>query len=1141
MKIGYSMRIWLLAVLALLLWSCSLEIAAPEDIPSGGPRVPVTLEAYTEGGGKTVLDFPSVKWEDSDEIAVFDGVSRNIFTIPSGGNSGSSARFRGEVAEGAKTLYAAYPAAAAESCDGGLIIISVPREQRLSGSSPAAPGALATVAQAQGNTLSFKNITALMKVRIDGSDITAVLIRAHGISGKVRVHPDGTLESKPDASDEVLLLPSGDCFAPGEYYAALLPGTFEAGALSLSLIRSDAMSCTRTVSKKAELKRNACVNAGAPEQSATWERVIYTKAQLFAWNAQRTPLDTSEQASLGADIDMEMAAWTPRDFAGSFDGRGHRLSRLNVVSNNYAGFFRQLTDAAVVKDLVLGSADGVNYDGESVIRHSKSANNYTWYYAGAIPKASGTSCVTGVTNFATVEVSADAISKTRMGGIVGNWNSSGALQDCVNYGTVRNLSSVTGQASSSDATSNSSLMGGVVGFFDLKNTARNCSNYGEVYSVNPWVSAVGGVAGYDSRGSTLQDCANYGSVQQRSTTVGVATAVGGIIAYAKGSASVFGNVLGCTNKGDVSAKGDGQIIRVGGISGYTSYYLLEDCSNSGDIAFSNSSAKTNYVAIGGVSAHAYDGSMVTSCTNSGRISSDKPNVNRIGGIVGNINSSTIRDCKNNGAVELDNSSSTIDTWQGVGGITGFSEGTSGTREVSDCVNNGRVSATVCTVGNTSYHRVAVGGIIGMPFTTMAISSNVNRGDVEAQNNHASDPYVYVGGIIGQDSGATSASSLTSNVNYGSIRSISARDGYSGAGGLFGNLAMAGSVSGNCNFGNVEGTVAGAIAGVNGCSFSATVCDAVTVNSVTHGAASDKDLWACPQSSGTISLTVTAHSATETGGLPKPLEANNKVVAHRGGATESGYPDNSRAGLRYAMRLGCYASECDIYWTKDDKVIVAHADSKDCVNGMHPWEYTAEEIIAAKRLSNYERIPTLEEFIDIVMESGSHTKLLLDIKMITEPSINYDYPAKAALKAIEIVKAKNAQNYVEFICTGYEQVMKKIAEPMKAAGLACGWMNGSISASSFKNKGYTDWANLNTRDHMSLGADGSEDKGSGKRTIQEFKNAGLQLSVFHLDRYSGNSSAVYTEANVQLYLDEYSYLKCITTNYPSWLIDKTKNL
>ena len=41
--------------------------------------------------------------------------------------------------------------------------------------------------------------------------------------------------------------------------------------------------------------------------------------------------------------------------------------------------------------------------------------------------------------------------------------------------------------------------------------------------------------------------------------------------------------------------------------------------------------------------------------------------------------------------------------------------------------------------------------------------------------------------------------------------------------------------------------------------------------------------------------------------------------------EIGCPDNSIEALNYAIALGCFASECDVYLTKDDRVIVAHAD------------------------------------------------------------------------------------------------------------------------------------------------------------------------------------------------------------------------
>ena len=120
----------------------------------------------------------------------------------------------------------------------------------------------------------------------------------------------------------------------------------------------------------------------------------------------------------------------------------------------------------------------------------------------------------------------------------------------------------------------------------------------------------------------------------------------------------------------------------------------------------------------------------------------------------------------------------------------------------------------------------------------------------------------------------------------------------------------------------------------------------------------------------------------SGDLRSPLVPKYNVVAHRGGSSECGLPDNSRASLQYAMSLKCYASECDIYWTKDDNVIVAHADGGGRVGGYYPWEATVEQIRSKAKLSNGETIPTLADFIDIVMAEGSCTKLWLDIKNIT---------------------------------------------------------------------------------------------------------------------------------------------------------------
>lgn len=249
---------------------------------------------------------------------------------------------------------------------------------------------------------------------------------------------------------------------------------------------------------------------------------------------------------------------------------------------------------------------------------------------------------------------------------------------------------------------------------------------------------------------------------------------------------------------------------------------------------------------------------------------------------------------------------------------------------------------------------------------------------------------------------------------------------------------------------------------------------------------------------------------------KPLDGGNIVVAHRGGSTEAGigFPDNSIASLRYAMSLKCYASECDIYWTKDDKVIVAHADSECMINGLHPWEATLAEIRAKGNLSNGEQIPELQDFLAEVMKAGSCTRLWLDIKNITSPKTLTEYPINACRRACEIIKEMKAENFVEFICTSNSTVMAKSNEYARAARVNIGWMSNS-EPSVYQQKGYT-WANLSTT-YMT--------QGGGARSIDEFTKAGIAFSVFNTD----------DDATMAYYIARATSMKAICTNYPKKLI------
>ena len=161
---------------------------------------------------------------------------------------------------------------------------------------------------------------------------------------------------------------------------------------------------------------------------------------------------------------------------------------------------------------------------------------------------------------------------------------------------------------------------------------------------------------------------------------------------------------------------------------------------------------------------------------------------------------------------------------------------------------------------------------------------------------------------------------------------------------------------------------------------------------------------------------------------KPIQAaDNMVVAHRGVCSEIGAPDNSLASLRGAIALDLYGSECDIYWTKDNNVIVAHADSSCKINNLYPWECTVNELRNGGVLKNGEMLPTLEEYIKTAALEGKCTKLVLDIKNITAPTsissaTRAQYCIKACNRAIEIAESLGASDWIEFICTGFHRVL-----------------------------------------------------------------------------------------------------------------------
>lgn len=277
------------------------------------------------------------------------------------------------------------------------------------------------------------------------------------------------------------------------------------------------------------------------------------------------------------------------------------------------------------------------------------------------------------------------------------------------------------------------------------------------------------------------------------------------------------------------------------------------------------------------------------------------------------------------------------------------------------------------------------------------------------------------------------------------------------------------------------------------------------------------------------------SNPQSDGLMWPAECNNKISAHMCGATEAGLPANSIAALKYAKSLGVYGAECDVYWTKDDNVVVGHANGLCEINGRAPYKATLAELRVAGKLSNGEQLPTLQDMIKEVMVEGCCTRLMVDVKKINYPVNQPQYVINCARRVCEIVEEMGAKHFVHIHCTGFnDNAMKSAWGYAQDAGLEIS-MNSGKSPESYGALGFN-WINLAAATQM-----GPEAGGTGSYTLKSYLDAGIAVSVYNVDKQAGDGNAVYSNAAVAWYLKNYSSFKSLCTNYPAWLLDKVSNV
>ena len=159
----------------------------------------------------------------------------------------------------------------------------------------------------------------------------------------------------------------------------------------------------------------------------------------------------------------------------------------------------------------------------------------------------------------------------------------------------------------------------------------------------------------------------------------------------------------------------------------------------------------------------------------------------------------------------------------------------------------------------------------------------------------------------------------------------------------------------------------------------------------------------------------------------------RVIAHRGHWNVAGASQNSRRSLQNALDLKVYGSETDIWITADGCMMVNHDAT---FNGVRLETSTAEQV-KALTLSNGEKMPSLEDLLEMVKADDGPTKLIIEIKTHSDAARGQ----AAADSTVSMVHRMGLQDRVEYIAFSLD-ICKRIVEDDPQAQVA--YLNGGMS-------------------------------------------------------------------------------------------------
>jgi glycerophosphoryl diester phosphodiesterase len=140
--------------------------------------------------------------------------------------------------------------------------------------------------------------------------------------------------------------------------------------------------------------------------------------------------------------------------------------------------------------------------------------------------------------------------------------------------------------------------------------------------------------------------------------------------------------------------------------------------------------------------------------------------------------------------------------------------------------------------------------------------------------------------------------------------------------------------------------------------------------------------------------------------------DTKIIAHRGAWKEFNLPENSIASLQKAIEIKAYGSEFDVRRTLDGKLVVNH----DPTHFGDTIELKTYEALNAKKLSNGEDLPLLEDYFKKGTASDHHTLLICEIKAALLSSTTSQL---TTIETIDLAKKLGIENRIIYISFDFE--------------------------------------------------------------------------------------------------------------------------